>query len=146
MTPKKPKKKKDPKAVARGRRNKRRGKVWERAVASLLRPIFGEDIHRGHQDNRGGFGKGEGADVDGSPFWIECKHEKQLAWRPAMRQAQATTDGRPIVVIGKEDLKPPGWSVGKPGTPPVAIMWLTDWLELVQDWHRLKAQYEPKGE
>ena len=50
--------------------------------------------------------------------------------RAALRQAIADTDGRPPVVVAKDDRKPPGWRVGEPGMPPMVVMRLDDWLAL----------------
>lgn len=111
-----------------GRRSKRKGKTWEREVATLLRPIFGEHVARGWQARSGR----ESCDVQGSPFWIECKHMQLVDLRAALRQASADTDGRPPVVIAKDDRKPPGWKVGDPGAAPMVLMRLEDWLALAR--------------
>lgn len=134
--------KKKPSRRRLGLRSRTKGKTWERAVAALLRPIFGEHIHRGHQDARARASSQEGCDVDGSPFWCETKHGKQTNPRAALRQcreAQVTCDDeRPAVVVSKDDRPPPGWKVGKPLDPPLATMELGAWLGLVADWVRLK--------
>jgi len=126
-----------------GRRSRKKGHDWERAIAKLLRPIFGESVHRGHQSFRGGRAAGEGCDVDGSPFWIEAKHSQQTNPRSAIRQCNETqadcSDTRPPVAICKDDRKPPNWTVGVPMDQPIAVMELSDWLDLVEDWARLKT-------
>lgn len=133
---------KDPKAVAIGRRSKRKGRAFEQLVAKALRPIFGEEVYRGHQDRRGGSGAGEGADIEGTPLYVECRHEKTYNWRRHFRETVAKRaergDLRPIVLIAKDDQKPPGWQVGQPGTPPIAIMLLDDLLELLKKVHVCK--------
>jgi hypothetical protein len=125
-----------------GKRSKGKGRAWERALVRLLKPIFGEDVHRGHQDNRGGVAAGEGCDCEGTPFWVEAKHEKATSPLAALRQcreAQAVNgDERPIVAVCKDDRKPKDWRPGQPMEPPIAVMELTDWLDLVADWARLK--------
>lgn len=98
-----------------GRRSKRKGKTWERAVAQLLRPIFGEQCARGWQSRNGR----EDCDVKGSPYWIECKHGQKVNYRAALAQAIDDTDGRPPVVIAKDD-----------NERPVVVMLLDDWLAL----------------
>ena len=130
------KKVKSAKAVAIGRRSKRKGRAFEQKIARLLRPIFGEEVYRGHQDRRGGSAAGEGADIEGTPLYAECRHEKTYNWRRHFRETVAKRtergDPRPIVLIAKDDTKPPGWQVGQPTTPPIAIMQLDEFLELLR--------------
>lgn len=116
-------------ASKRGRRSRTKGKVWERAVAAMLRPIFGDDeVKRGWQSRAGN----EQCDVEGTPFWIECKCGTTVDMRAAMRQAMRDADCRPPVVIAKDERKPPGWRVGDPGAPALVVMRLEDWLSLVK--------------
>lgn len=136
---------KSAKAVAIGRRSKRKGRKWEQAVAKTLRPIFGdEEVYRGHQDRRGGAGGGEGADVEGTPYYVECRHEQKYNWRRHIRETLTKRtereDPRPIVLVAKDDQKPPGWKVGQPGTPPIAIMLWDDLLELLKKVHGCKNE------
>jgi hypothetical protein len=104
----------------------------------MLRAIFGEGVHRGSQ-SRGG----EECDVEGTPLFVECKHGTQTNPRAALRQCadvqEMTGDARPPVVMAKDDKPPPGWRIGRPLSPPIAVMLLSDWLFLVGDWARLKA-------
>jgi hypothetical protein len=106
---------KDAKRVAAGKRSRAKGKVWERAVVRLLKPLWAR-AHRGHQDARGGFGGGEGCDVEGTPFYMECRHEQAWNWRRHLREALTMRakrrDSRLIVLIAKEDKKPTGWRPG----------------------------------
>lgn len=104
----------------RGRRSRTKGKVWERAVAALLRPIFGDQAKRGFQSRSGR----DGCDVEGTPYWLECKHGTLVNLRAALKQAIADTDGRVPVVVAKDDR-----------STPMAVMRLSDWLELVQAAH-----------
>lgn len=126
-----------------GKRSRNKGKIWERTVVKLLKPIFGEKVHRGHQDARGGVAAGEGCDVECTPFWCETKHGSAVSPMAALRQCreaqQARGDTRPPVAIVKDDRKPPGWRVGKPLEPPMVVMELSDWLDLVEDWAELKS-------
>jgi hypothetical protein len=107
-----------------------------------MRHIFGEGVHRGHQDNRGGVAAGEGCDVEGTPLWVETKHGGNTSPRAALRQCREAQgingDCRPPVTICKDDRKPPGWRPGKPLEQPIAVMELSDWLDLLADWARLK--------
>jgi len=136
------KREKDPKNVRKGRLSRRKGKVWEREVARSLRPIFGDSVHRGHQDARGGSGAGEGSDIEGTPFYMECRHEATYDWRRHFRETQAKRaergDDRPMVLVAKDGKKPPGWKPGTPGTPPIAIMLWEDLLKLLEIVHDRK--------
>lgn len=100
-----------------GKLSRVKGRAFEQVTARKLRPLFGERVKRGYQRRDGR----EAPDVEGTPFWIECKHGKCVNVRAAMAQAVAATDGRAVVVIAKDD-----------GTrAALAVMWLDDWLELV---------------
>ena len=65
----------------------------------MFRPIYGEHVRRGYQTRAGS----EAPDVDLTPFWIECKRGKKVNLRAALRQATEATDGRPCLVIGRDD-------------------------------------------
>lgn len=93
-----------------------KGKRWERDVAQRLRPLFGSHVKRGYQARAGC----EAPDVDGTPYWIECKHGRLVNLRAALAQALAATDGRPPVVVAKDQ-----------GRSALVVMTLADWLELV---------------
>ena len=103
--------------AALGRRSRRKGKTWERELAALLRPVFGEHVKRGFQSRCGR----DGCDVEGTPFWLEAKHGKLVNVRAALRQALEATDGRPAVVVAKDDRN-----------APLVVMRLEDWLELAR--------------
>ena len=105
-------------ASRRGRSSKRKGKVWERAVATMLRKLW-PAVKRGWQSRAGT----EQCDVEGTPFWIEAKVGKQVNLRAALRQAVADTDGRPPIVVAKDDRE-----------EPVVVMRLSDWVALMEDW------------
>lgn len=85
-------------ASRRGRRSRTKGRVFERLVAKLLRAVWPE-AKRGFQSRSGR----EAPDVDGTDLWIETKHGARVNIRAAMRQALAATDGRPVVVVSRED-------------------------------------------
>lgn len=86
-----------------GRRSRNKGAGWEREAAHMLRPIYGDGVHRGYQARDGA----EAADVEGTPFWVECKRGKKVNLRAALRQATAATDGRPCLVLGRDDREEP---------------------------------------
>ena len=139
------KKKKNPIRVKIGKRSRNKGKVWERLVARDLREFWGESVYRGHQDARGGAGSGEGADIEGTPFYVECRHEKTYDWRKHLRETLAKRsekhDVRPVLLVAKEDLKPVGWRIGKPGTSPIAIMLYDELLVLLDELQALRKEY-----
>lgn len=140
---------KDPKRVRAGKRSRAKGKTWERAVVRLLKPLW--EAFRGHQDSRGGFGGGEGCDVEGTPFYVECRHEQSYNWRKhlheAMKMREQRGDKRPIVLIAKEDKHPPGWKVGSPGTQPIAIMLLDEWIDLITEVeHARRAREDARAD
>lgn len=99
------------------RLSRTKGRAFERAIAAKLRPLFGARIKRGYQARDGR----AAPDVDGSPFWIECKHGKAVSVRAALAQGMAATDGRPVVVVAKDH----------GARDAIVCMRLTDWLELV---------------
>lgn len=95
-----------------------KGRKFEQVAARKLRPLFGDRVKRGFQRRDGR----EAPDVDGTPFWIECKHAKCVNVRAALAQAVTATDGRPPVVIAQDN----GVRV------PMVVMRLDDWLDLVE--------------
>ena len=82
-----------------GLRSRRKGAGFEREVAAMFRPIYGEEVRRGYQTRDGS----EAPDVDLTPWWIECKRGKKPNPRAALKQATEATDGRPCIVIGRDD-------------------------------------------
>lgn len=46
-------------------------------------------------------------DVDGTPYWVECKAQKQPSLFAALEQAEAASDGRPALVVAKRDRDKP---------------------------------------
>lgn len=88
----------DEQASRRGRRSREKGRVFERLVAKLLRAVW-PDAKRGFQSRSGK----DGCDVEHTPYWLELKCGQRVNVRAAMRQALAATDGRPVVVVSRED-------------------------------------------
>lgn len=82
-----------------GSTSRTKGHNFERATANALKDIF-PDARRGFQTRGGG---GEQADVEGTPYHIECKVGKRTNIKAAVKQALTDTDGRPIVVVTKDD-------------------------------------------
>jgi len=116
----------------RGKTNRTSGHTMERQTAILLRDTF-PDAKRGYQ-SRGG--TSAAPDVDGTPFYIECKHELLPNIPKALMQAELgrykvseegtkIVDKRPPVAITKR--KKAGPYKGK----RLVTMRFEDWLELV---------------
>ena len=82
-----------------GRGCRIKGHAFERAVAKIFREIYGEEVRRGYQTRSGA----EAPDVDGTPFWIECKRGKRTNPKAALRQALEAKDERPPIAICKDD-------------------------------------------
>lgn len=105
-----------------GRLSRRKGKRGEREVATLLRealPWFANAVRRGWQSRAGD----DECDVEGTPWWIECKRGKAPNIRKALAQADTDTDGRAPVVFTRRDRE--GW---------VVSMHAKDWLQLVRSF------------
>ena len=83
-----------------GRRSRNKGKVWEREVANLFKE-FWEDARRGFQSRAGD----DEADVEDTPFWVECKVGARPNVFGAFDQAEKASDGRPILVAIKRNAK-----------------------------------------
>lgn len=81
---------------------RRKGHNFERQVAAEFRTIWPE-ASRGAQSRSGD----DAPDVDNTPWWVECKCGKRPSIPAAVKQAVAATDGRPILVIVKDDRQKP---------------------------------------
>ena len=76
-----------------------KGHSFERQTAIAMRAIYPE-AKRGLQ-SRGG--TGEAPDVDGTPWFIECKVGAKPPHRRAWEQARDASDGRVPVAVIKQD-------------------------------------------
>tara|TARA_Y100001963_G_scaffold93365_4_gene128518 strand:- start:3472 stop:3819 length:348 start_codon:yes stop_codon:yes gene_type:complete len=81
-----------------GRRSRTKGKAWEREVAQLLRR-FWVDARRGFQSRAGD----DEADVEDTPFWVECKVGQRPNVFKAFDQAELASDGRPVLIAIKRN-------------------------------------------
>lgn len=68
-----------------GSKSRRKGHDFERAIARLLRVVWPGSA-RGDQAR---FGTGQAPDVDGTPYYIECKAQKRVNIKAAYEQACA---------------------------------------------------------
>lgn len=82
-----------------GRRSRTKGVRFELEMAHALEGIW-PGAKRGIGQARSAK---EVSDVEGTPFWIEAKHRKKCSIPAAFRQAREATDGRPILVITREN-------------------------------------------
>lgn len=89
-----------------GARSRRKGRKWEQDLVHILRTVY-PDARRGIGQARSG---GEVCDIEGTPWWVEAKVSKRTNPRAAIRQAEAATDGRPVVAICKDNAEKPGAS------------------------------------
>lgn len=99
-----------------GKKSRRKGASFERVAAKLLKPVFPE-AKRGLGQARSAT---EVADVEGTPFWVEVKRHKRCSIQAAYEQAQDATDGRPLLIITKDDRG-----------PTLVTMEYDEWLKLV---------------
>jgi hypothetical protein len=60
------------------------------------------------------------ADVENTPFWVECKRGRRTRIVPALEQARRDTDGRPPVAVTRNDHGE--W---------VVSMYLKDWVHYI---------------
>lgn len=86
-----------------GRARRRKGHDFERKVARLFREAGYPNAVRGQQTRRGP----TPPDVDGTPFWIECKKGKNpnplKAYDQALDARYAMGDSRPVLVVYQQD-------------------------------------------
>ena len=105
-----------------GAGSRRKGHDWERKVAELFRGVLPESaITRGWQSRSGS----QAPDVDGTPFWVECKKGPKPNIRAALKQADEAglLDPRPSLAVIRDD-----------GQNPIVAMHLDDFLDLVGEW------------
>ncbi len=116
-----------------GKSSRRCGQTHERAVKNKLKELFPE-AQRSIQ-SRGG--TADAQDVEGTPFAIECKHQKlpnilaalaqaDLARYTVTEEATTLTDNRPPVAITRR--KTGKYYRGK----DIVTMKFEDWFELVK--------------
>ena len=86
-------------------------------MAKALRPIFGENVARGYQSRAGG----DAPDVDGTPYWVECKKGRRTRIKAALEQGTEATDGRPVLAVCRDDRE-----------EPIAALYLKDLLILLE--------------
>lgn len=120
-----------------GKKSRTKGKVGEREVVALLKPVFPEAERSYHQSHVGS----DASDIIGTPYWIECEMSAAPSPHRKMRQALDVLNAPPAdeadlalttpVVFTRQSKR------GKSG-PWLVTMLHGDWLAREQ---RL-AQYE----
>ena len=106
-----------------GKMQRDKGARFERWVANALKHLWPES-RRGILQTRS---SSEVADVEGTPYWIECKHQKRPNIHAAMAQAYeaslesmlTTSNFKAPVVVSKRD-----------GEPPLVTMTFEHWTKL----------------
>lgn len=82
-----------------GALSRTKGHAFEREVAKELQPLY-PSARRGLSQPRNGR---EVPDVEGTPWWIECKRGNSATLPQAVKQAKEATDGRlPIVFVRRD--------------------------------------------
>jgi hypothetical protein len=89
-----------------GKASRVKGHSFERLIARLWRGAFpGSEAARGLQYRDPSF-----ADVEGTPFRIECKRQEKVSYNDIVKalekaedSAKKYNDDRPVVVVTKED-------------------------------------------
>jgi hypothetical protein len=94
-----------------------KGKRGERAAVKLLREVYPDARRSANQS-----GGAVQPDVDGTPYWVECKTGRSIGLWAALQQAiddrAAAGDGRPILLYLKRDR-----------TAPIVVMLASEWIE-----------------
>lgn len=91
-----------------GKRARAKGHAWEREVAHVFGALYQyADVRRCLAQTR--TAAREGCDVESTPFWIECKvgARGRVNLDAALEQAERESDGRPALVVAKEDRMEP---------------------------------------
>lgn len=91
---------------ALGKLSRRKGRSHEQEVARLLRKVYGEGVKRGWQARRGE----DASDIEGTPWWVECKRHRRVNVQAAFAQAEEARkragDGRPSLLAVRDDGEP----------------------------------------
>ena len=109
-----------------GALSRRKGAGFEREAATELRRVWPE-AKRGLGQSRAA---SEVPDVEGTPFWPECKRGKRVNIRAAIAQAleASKADGRPVLVVSRED-----------GREALATLRLSDFLDMAAKLERMET-------
>jgi hypothetical protein len=78
-----------------------KGQRFERHIAGVLAELW-PHAKRGFQARNGS----DAPDVDGTPWWVECKHGAAVSIIAAYDQAAKATRGREILIIARANRGP----------------------------------------
>lgn len=82
-----------------GSHSRNKGARGELEVAKILAAVYPKAERSYHQARSGS----DASDVEGTPWFVECKIGKRPNIRGAFTQCCAATDGRPVLVCTRED-------------------------------------------
>ena len=111
-----------------GRRSRTKGAVFEREVAAVLRGVY-PGAERCIAQSR--TAAREGCDVEGTPFFIECKVGGRPNVLAAMRQARRDRDGDARGKKGTKDARPVPVVAQRTREPATVTMELDAFVEIV---------------
>jgi len=112
-----------------GKTSRRKGHNFEREIANRFKPIY-PNAQRLLE-----YQQGEGKDIQGVPWRIQCKCRTNPNVWEALKEAEESVGiGFPVAVVKRTQIK------GRP-VKTVAVMDFDDWLELVSS---LKTMLENK--
>ena len=84
-----------------GKASRRKGHDFERFTVRVLKALW-PGAKRGLQTQASST---KPPDVDGTPYYIECKKGKRTSPKAALAQATLYTDGRPPLAVTRDDNK-----------------------------------------
>jgi hypothetical protein len=115
-----------------GKMQRNKGATYERWCANKLRSVY-PHAKRGIGQARSA---SEVPDVDGTPWWIELKHQQQPNLYAALTQATTASDGRSPLVIARKNK-----------TRDVVVMYLDDFISMVSELAQVSthAAFNPPG-
>ena len=90
-----------------GKLSRNKGAEFERRVAKVLKQIW-PDARRGVGQYQS---SGNGADVEGTDYWVECKKGARPNIQGAFKQALDAKDDRPVLVVSMKDRDRPLYTI-----------------------------------
>jgi len=133
-----------------GRLSRKKGAEWEREVARRLRPLW-RQARRGLSQPRLGC---EVADVEGTPYWWECKVGAAPPLLPALRQAErdevafrvrlSELSAIPGMTPNLAPRMPPIAAVKGDNRKPIAVLYLDDLVAILRAAFKPSPQVAPE--
>lgn len=116
-------------ASRRGKRSRRKGKVYEREVAAQYRELYGEGVKRGWQAREGH----DAPDVENVPgLWVECKHHHRVNERAALEQALTDREKAGVHSVPVAHCK-------DDGKPALVVLQESEWFQLLARLQKAEA-------